>query len=279
MNVKQSLDHILTDNLALVTIRPVRTRERAVTKLFIDSDRYGTPNTSPVVEAIHAGVQSLVRDAAGDDWPDFVARGGFEAIGRGDIAAVEQMLVDGGHRFEWSAAISAQERPEAYTAAAGLSGGDMDGYSFDHSDAQSGEADASGARQVGQGDNVARFPEVVEGTVRYIRSPAQVMQYMTDGVPDDTIAVIDDSGGTLTAPILEHFRGVICAGGSTRSHLGILTREYGVPCLMNAKLSDLPQGARVRFDATADPKTAADYQKNVERTATIWRLSDAEDGA
>ena len=37
-------------------------------------------------------------------------------------------------------------------------------------------------------------------TALYIRSPAQVLKYMTDGVPANTIAVIDDSGGTLTAP-------------------------------------------------------------------------------
>ena len=57
---------------------------------------------------------------------------------------------------------------------------------------------------------------------------------LTEGVPEDTIAVIDDSGGTLTAPILGDFTAVVCMGGTVRSHLGILTREYNVPCLMNA---------------------------------------------
>lgn len=47
----------------------------------------------------------------------------------------------------------------------------------------------------------------------------QVMEFLTDGIPPGTIAVIDDSGGTLTAPIIEGFAGVICLGGTVRSHL------------------------------------------------------------
>ena len=33
-------------------------------------------------------------------------------------------------------------------------------------------------------------------------------------------------------------------GGTIRSHLGILTREYDVPCLMNATLDGLPTATR-----------------------------------
>ena len=83
-------------------------------------------------------------------------------------------------------------------------------------------------------------------------------------MPDGTIAVIDDSGGTLTAPILGQFTGVVCLGGTVRSHLGILTREYGVPCLMNVKLDGLSDGDAVTVeyskkaaDAYADQATAA----------------------
>src|SRR5260370_406716 len=89
------------------------------------------------------------------------------------------------------------------------------------------------------------------------------------------MAVMDDSGGTLTAPIIESFKGVICAGGSTRSHLGILTREYGVPCLMNAKISGIRNGDTVEIEVTAAAKTAEAYQKGVEMTANIWRLKRA----
>src|ERR1700730_11614901 len=119
---------------------------------------------------------------------------------------------------------------------------DLITFSFEHADAKTASADKDGRELRGIGDNVAKFSKNTIGVAHYIRSPDQVLKYLTEGVPADAIAVIDDSGGTLTAPILEHFKGVICAGGSTRSHLGILTREYGVPCLMNAKISGIRNG-------------------------------------
>jgi signal transduction protein with GAF and PtsI domain len=78
---------------------------------------------------------------------------------------------------------------------------------------------------------------------------------LTEGVPEGTIAVIDDSGGTLTAPILEDFAGVVCMGGTIRSHLGILTREYNIPCLMAADLDGLADGDTVLVEYS---KPAAD---------------------
>ena len=95
---------------------------------------------------------------------------------------------------------------------------------------------------------------------------------MREGVPPNTIAIIDDSGGTLTAPLLEKFKGVICAGGTVRSHLGILTREYGIPCLMNARIDGIFDGDTVEMEVTATPKSADDYQRGIEVTARIWRI-------
>ena len=243
-------------------------------KLYVDADKFGAPSPSPVVDAFHGAIKDLVRrrlDEAGGDWSSFVYGGAYD-IGAEDFAAIERMLLDAGHRFAWSAAISPQERPEAYQPAEGVAD-DVGKFSFEHPDAQTTEPDAEGREQRGQGDNVVRRREDAEGVARYIRSPAQVLRYLTEGVPEDTIAVIDDSGGTLTAPILERFRGVICAGGTTRSHLGILTREYGVPCLMNAKISGIRQGDRVVIETTAAAKTAAAYQKNREMTARVWRVA------
>ena len=70
-----------------------------------------------------------------------------------------------------------------------------------------------------------------------IRKVADVNRLIDDGVPENTIAVIDDSGGTLTAPLLPDFEAVICLAGTVRSHLGILGREFGVPTLMASRLS------------------------------------------
>jgi signal transduction protein with GAF and PtsI domain len=121
-----------------------------------------------------------------------------------------------------------------------------------------------------------RYPANVVGVARYIRGNARVLADLADGVPPETIAVIDDSGGTLTAPSIEQFAGVVCAGGSVRSHLGIITREYGIPCLMNARVRGIRDGDRIEIEATAQARTAEDYQAGVERPARVWRHAGAE---
>jgi phosphohistidine swiveling domain-containing protein len=53
-------------------------------------------------------------------------------------------------------------------------------------------------------------------------------------------------------------------GGTIRSHLGILTREYGVPCLMAAQLDGLQDGDKVTVEYS---KPAADAYANAETAA------------
>jgi PEP-utilising enzyme, mobile domain len=242
--------------------------------LYCDRDKYGYQSQFPVVEAYHAAIKDAVRAAlaeSGLNWQQFVFGASERYLTKDRIAAVERELLALGYRFDWSASVSARERPAVYKSATGLSGVDVADFMFDHPQAPRGELE-NGRQLCGVGDNVARYPQNVIGTARYIRSPEQVLAWLNDGVPDGTIALIDDSGGTLTAPIIQQFKGVICAGGSTRSHLGILTREYGVPCLMNSKLGGIRHGERVEIEVSAPAKTAAAYQQGVEMTASIWRL-------
>jgi phosphohistidine swiveling domain-containing protein len=136
-----------------------------------------------------------------------------------------------------------------------------------------GEPDAAGRAACGQGENVVRRPANVIGIARYVRSSERVIEFMNKGVPPGSIAIIDDSGGTLTAPILEHFAGIVCAGGTIRSHLGILAREYGIPCLMNARIRSIRDGDRVELETSAEAMTAEAYFTGAAKTASIWKLA------
>jgi hypothetical protein len=249
--------------------------EEVVAKLYIDSDKYGDQSASAVVDAYHGAIKELIRrrlDEVGGDWASFVFDKSYELVGAKDFAVVEKKLLSTGHRFDWSAMISVRERPDVYKLATGV-GEDLETFSFEHPEAVVAPKDADGREQRGVGDNVVKSSTNLIGTARYIRSSDRVLDLLTNGVPDETVAIIDDSGGTLTAPILEQFKGVICAGGTVRSHLGILTREYGIPCLMNAKISGIREGDRVELECTAASKTAEAYQTGVEMTARVWRLS------
>ena len=241
-------------------------------RLPIDDIRYAQPPASPLVEATLALIHERVRAklaTSGQDWATFSAGGDAPALTKDDFEAVEARLLASGHRFDWSAAISVAERPDAYKPTDGVAVADG---GFSHPDAPSGDPDDQGRALRGVGDNVVRHDRDTTGTARYIRSNDRVLHYLTEGVPEGTIAVIDDSGGTLTAPIIEKFAGIICAGGTVRSHLGILSREYNIPCVMNAKVAGIRDGDRVQIETTAPAKTTEDYQQGVERTARVWLL-------
>lgn len=241
--------------------------------LYVDTDKFAQSEGPPVVEAFHSALKDLLRrrlDECGGDWQALAFGRTCELVTKDDIVAIEASLLATGYRFTGSAMISIQERPEAYKPLPGMDIAES-AYSFSHPDAQIAEADAAGREQRGQGDNVSKFAANTVGVARYVRSSDRVLRYLADGIPPGSIAIIDDSGGTLTAPILEHFVGVICAGGTVRSHLGILTREYGIPCVMNAKVDGIFEGDTVEIETTAAAKTAEAYQAGIEMTARIWK--------
>jgi phosphohistidine swiveling domain-containing protein len=238
-----------------------------------DTLRYAEPPALPLVEATLSLVQEMVRQKLQNSsmsWQQFWSAGADALITQDDMRVIEARILATGHRFAWSAGISASERPEAYVQVDDSAGVDA---GFAHPNAPSGPTESDGRALRGVGDNVVRQQKDLTGTARYIRTRQQVMSYLSQGVPPGTIAVIDDSGGTLTAPLIEHFAGVICAGGTVRSHLGILTREYNIPCLMNAKLAGVKEGDSLLIETTAAAKTTEDYQQGIERVARIWLLN------
>lgn len=240
-------------------------------RLPIDALRHVDPPASPLVEAVLSLVQDRVRQeyhSSRLDWESFRASHVAQALPQADFAAFEETILASGYRFDWSAGISVAERPEIYRNADGAAGDE----SFSHPEAPQGALEG-GRVLVGIGDNVVQHGGDMTGTARFIRSNDRVLAYLTEGVPPDTIAIIDDSGGTLTAPIIEQFAGVICAGGTVRSHLGILTREYNIPCFMNAKVAGIEEGDQVVLEASAPAKTTEDYQQGVERVGRVWRLA------
>jgi hypothetical protein len=207
------------------------------------TEKWAKPAMTPTVEAFHSHLRRIVAEklaAAGKPWEDAVTDPDLE-LTREDFEEVDRAMVASGYRYEPSAQISLVEEPGKYRPLGGIA------------DSGAQTTDADGNRIVGTGANVFRVERDIVGTARLVSTVDTVMDLLLNGVPEDTIAVIDDSGGTLTAPILEHFTGVLCMGGTVRSHLGILTREYGVPCLMDVQLDGLHDGDRVKVEYTKPP--------------------------
>lgn len=233
----------------------------SIVELAAQSGKWSKPAMTHTVEFFHSRIRELVAQKmaeSGKSWEEVVDDPDFE-LSREDFEQLDAELLGTGYRYEMSAQISLTEAPDKYRAAAQLA------------DTGADSRDEAGRLVIGTGANVFRAPEDLVGTARLVSTVETVMEMLVNGVPENTIAVIDDSGGTLTAPILEHFAGVLCMGGTVRSHLGILTREYQIPCLMNATVAGISEGDEVQVEYSRPAKSP--YEEDGAPQARIWKLS------
>lgn len=206
--------------------------------------------------------------ALGKPWRDVVSDQSLELLSAADTAAIDERVFrtfseTEGRPFLAATQTSLAEWPDRYI------------HRSTFLAAQEAAQDLSGlpAGVLGVGDNVFEASDI-EGTALVVRRVADVQKLLEEGVPDGSIAIIDDAGGTLTAPILPEFTAVICKGGTVRSHLGIISREFGVPCLMGAVFAKEPATGDRLVVRYSDPATDPDsyyggpvgYRTRIEAT-------------
>ena len=71
----------------------------------------------------------------------------------------------------------------------------------------------------------------VSGTWRAMETPDDVLELMGSGA-EGVVALVRDAGATFLAPIYHELTAVVCTSGTPRSHIGIVSREFQVPCVM-----------------------------------------------
>jgi signal transduction protein with GAF and PtsI domain len=79
----------------------------------------------------------------------------------------------------------------------------------------------------------------VRGAWRMLSSPDDVLDLM-DGSAEGVVACVQDAGATFLAPIFDDLTAVVCLSGTPLSHIGIVSREYQVPCVMSTQLTESP---------------------------------------
>ena len=92
--------------------------------------------------------------------------------------------------------------------------------------------------EVGVGTKVFAA-QPVRGAWRQLSSPDDVLALM-DTSAEGVVACVADAGATFLAPIFDELTAVVCLSGTPMSHIGIVSREYQVPCIMAAVLSAQP---------------------------------------
>lgn len=124
---------------------------------------------------------------------------------------------------------------------------------------------------VGTGLNVHETG-AVEGRVKWLDSPDEVLDFVEEE-DDLTDVVVIVRGGTttfLTPALTAGVCGIVTLQGAPESHLGIVSREYGIPCIMSvafdkgvrtARGEVVPaDGVRIRLDATTRPKATVSVE-------------------
>jgi phosphohistidine swiveling domain-containing protein len=93
----------------------------------------------------------------------------------------------------------------------------------------------------------------VSGRFLAVEGPDDVLALMDSGA-DGVVALVRDAGATFLAPIYHELTGIICTSGTLRSHIGIVSREFQVPCVMGCAFGGEEPGAgtEVELDCSGD---------------------------
>ncbi|MGB3864903.1 MAG: PEP-utilizing enzyme [Xanthobacteraceae bacterium] len=76
------------------------------------------------------------------------------------------------------------------------------------------------------------------GVIKYLPNPQSVIQLIQSGKLKEHILLVQGGTTTFLAPALSMGAiGVITMSGAPESHLGILSREFQIPCVMTAYLT------------------------------------------
>jgi len=105
--------------------------------------------------------------------------------------------------------------------------------------------------EIGRGQKVFDH-EPVRGVLRVLEGPGDVLALMEEGA-GGVVALVRDAGATFLAPVYHELAGVVCTSGTVRSHIGIVSREFQVPCIMGTTLQREPvDGEKVELDCSGE---------------------------
>jgi signal transduction protein with GAF and PtsI domain len=91
---------------------------------------------------------------------------------------------------------------------------------------------------IAEGYNSFETKKTPSGIVKYLPDPKSVIALIQSGKLKEHILLVQGGTTTFLAPALSMGAiGVITMSGAPESHLGILSREFQMPCVMTAYLT------------------------------------------
>lgn len=105
---------------------------------------------------------------------------------------------------------------------------------------------------IAEGLNSFNTSKQPQGTIKYLPDPKSVIALVSGGELGKHIVLAQGGTTTFLAPALSLGAiGVITLSGAPESHLGILSREFQIPCVMTAYLTDSDSRYETGGDNTA----------------------------
>jgi len=130
---------------------------------------------------------------------------------------------------------------------------------------------------LGQGLTVI-VAEPREGLIRYMKTPKDVLALIKEGDVTGTILMARAGTVTFLGPLLpRHPVGIITIEGAPQSHLGILSREFGLPAVMSINLVDSPV-ERIGADGVPNEEYIDYVAKTLDGQRVVLDCSDAQEG-
>lgn len=94
-------------------------------------------------------------------------------------------------------------------------------------------------KAIAEGFNSFETSKKPIGSIKYLPDPKSVIALIQSGKLKEHIVLAQGGTTTFLAPALSMGAiGVITLSGAPESHLGILSREFQIPCVMTAYLTD-----------------------------------------
>lgn len=108
---------------------------------------------------------------------------------------------------------------------------------------------------IGTGIRAFQSDKGASGTIRFLDSPEEVLEFLEEPTVQSTVVIARGGTTTFMSPaLLAGVAGLITLQGAPESHLGILSREFGIPCVMSTQFHEgiqTPKGETVPPDDTA----------------------------
>ena len=105
--------------------------------------------------------------------------------------------------------------------------------------------------EIGRGTKVFDHAPV-RGAFVPMEGPDDVLALMDSGA-EGVVALVRDAGATFLAPLYHELAAIVCTSGTVRSHIGIISREFKIPCVMGCSIGVEPAaGTEVEVDCSGD---------------------------